>query len=51
MPSQYDALSILVALEFVVLAAFVVVVAPFEVAAPLVPLLLVFLVAILLYRS
>jgi len=51
MPSPTDALSLLVAVEFVAMASFVLLVAPLEVAAPLVPLLLVFLVAIHLSRS
>lgn len=46
-----DVVSVLVALEFVVTAAVVLLVAPLEVAAPLVPLLLVFLVALHVYRS
>lgn len=51
MPSPPDTLSLVVALQFVVMASLVLLVAPFEVAAPLVPLLLVLLIAILLYRS
>jgi len=51
MPSPADTVSILVAVEFVVMAALVLLVAPLEVAAPLVPLLLVFLVALHRYRS
>jgi hypothetical protein len=51
MPHPADTLGHLVAVEFVVMAAFVLLVAPLEVAAPLVPLLLAFLIAIHLYRS
>lgn len=51
MPSPVDAISVLVALEFVVMSAVLLLLLPFEVAAPLVPLLLVFLVALHLYRS
>gem|GEM_PF-4183899 len=50
-PSATDSLSLLVAVEFVVMAGFVLLVAPLEVAAPLVPSLLVFLIAIHRYRS
>lgn len=51
MPSAADTLSLLVAVEFVVMAGFILFVAPLEVAAPLVPLLLVFPVALHRYRS
>ena len=46
-----DVISVLVALEFVVMSAVVFLFVPLDVAAPLVPLLLVFLVALHLYRS
>lgn len=51
MPDAVDTISVLVALEFVVMAAVVLLLVPLEVAAPLVPLLLVLLVALHLYRS
>lgn len=51
MPSPAESVSLLVALEFVVLSAILLLLVPLEVAAPLVPLLLVFLVALQLYRS
>ncbi|WP_200862279.1 hypothetical protein [Candidatus Halobonum tyrrellensis] len=46
-----DAVSVAVAVEFVVMASILLLVVPFRVAAPLVPLLLAFLVALHLYRS
>lgn len=46
-----DIVSVLVALEFVVMSAVVLLLAPLEVAAPLIPLLLVFVIALLRYRS
>lgn len=46
-----EVISVLVALEFVVMSAIVLVLVPLEVAAPLIPLLLVFLVALHLYRT
>ena len=46
-----EAVSVLVALEFVIMSALVLLLAPLEVALPLVPLMLVFLVALQSYRS
>ena len=46
-----DTVSVLVALEFVVMSAVVLLLAPLEVAAPLISLLLVFVIALLRYRS
>jgi hypothetical protein len=51
MVEQREPLGVLVALEFVVVAGVVLLLVPFEAAAPLVPLVLVFLVALYLYRS
>ena len=51
MPDPAETVSVLVAVEFVVLSAVVLLLLPVEVAAPLVPLLLVFLLALHLYRS
>lgn len=51
MPDPAEAVSVLVVLEFVVMAGAVLLLVPPEVAAPLVPLLLLFLVALHLYRS
>jgi hypothetical protein len=51
MASPADVISVLVVLEFVAMAAVVLVLFPFDVVAPVVPLLVVFLVALLLYRS
>ena len=51
MPDPAEAVSVLVAVEFVVLSAVVLLFVPFDIAAPLVPLLLVFLLALHLYRS
>jgi hypothetical protein len=51
MPSPADALSLLVAVEFLVMAGLVLLVTPLHVAAPVIPILLVFLIAIHLYRS
>ena len=50
MTEPAELISVLVALEFVVVASVVLLLVPFEVAAPLVPLLLVFLVGLELYR-
>jgi hypothetical protein len=50
-PDPAETVSVLVAVEFVVLSAVVLLLLPVEVAAPLVPLLLVFLLALHLYRS
>lgn len=51
MATPAEVVSVLVALEFVVMSALVLLLVPFEVAAPLIPLLLVFLIALHLYRS
>lgn len=51
MANPAEVISVLVALEFVVLSAVVLLLVPLEVAAPVIPLLLVFLVALQLYRS
>jgi hypothetical protein len=46
-----DVVSVLVALEFVVMAALLLLLVPLDVAAPLLPLALVFVLALLAYRS
>jgi hypothetical protein len=46
-----ELLSVLVALEFVVMSAVLLLLVPLDVAAPLIPLLLVFLLALQSYRS
>lgn len=51
MVRKFEAISVLVALEFVVLATVVLLLVPLEAAAPLVPLLLVFLIALHRYWS
>ncbi|WP_255151308.1 hypothetical protein [Halorarius halobius] len=51
MPDSFELASLLVAAEFVVLSVVLLVVVPFEVAAPVVPLLLVFMLALWRYRS
>lgn len=51
MANPAEVISLLVALEFVVLSAVVLLLVPLEVAAPVIPLLLVFLIALQLYRS
>ena len=51
MANPAEVISVLVALEFVVLSAVVLLLIPLEVAAPVIPLLLVFLIALQLYRS
>jgi len=51
MTRRWETLSVLVALEFVVVAGLLLLLVPFEVAAPVVPLFLVLLVALHLYRS
>ncbi|MFC6989116.1 hypothetical protein ACFQJD_11100 [Haloplanus sp. GCM10025708] len=51
MATRFEVLSVLVALEFVVMSAVVLLLLPLEVAAPLVPLVLVFSVALLVSRS
>ncbi|MFB6107319.1 MAG: hypothetical protein ABEJ82_00560 [Haloplanus sp.] len=50
MTDSRDVVSVLVALNFVVVAAFLLVVGPFDAVAPVVPLLLVLLLALVLYR-
>lgn len=50
MADPAEVVSVLVVLEFVVMASIVLLLVPLEVAAPLVPLLLVFLVALRMYR-
>jgi uncharacterized protein YqgC (DUF456 family) len=47
---HYELLGVLVALEFVVLSAVLLLVAPLEAVAPVVPLAVVFLLALLAYR-
>lgn len=51
MVRKFEAISVLVALEFVVLATVVLLLVPLEAAAPLAPLLLVFLIALHRYWS
>ena len=51
MANPVEVISVLLALEFVLLSAVVLLLVPLEVAAPLVPLLLVFLIALRMYRS
>lgn len=51
MAAPAEAISVLLALEFVVMSAIVLLLVPLEAAAPLIPLLLVFLIALHLYRS
>lgn len=51
MADPADVVSVLVALEFVVVSVVVLLLVPLDVAAPLVPLLLVFLLALHTYRS
>lgn len=51
MANPVEVISVLVVLEFVVMSAVVLLLVPLEVAAPLVPLLLVFLIALQMYRS
>jgi hypothetical protein len=51
MTSPAEAISVMVALEFVVTSAILLLLVPLEVAAPIVPLLLVFLIAHQQYRS
>lgn len=51
MASPAETLSVLLALEFVVTTAVVLLLVPLSVAIPLVPLLLVFTVALYLYWS
>ena len=51
MADPADVVSVLVAVEFVVVSGLVLLLVPLETAAPIVPLLLVFLIALYLYRS
>ncbi|WP_169794673.1 hypothetical protein [Haloprofundus marisrubri] len=51
MADPAEVVSVLVVVEFVVLTSVVLLLFPLEVAAPAVPLLLVFVVALYLYRS
>jgi hypothetical protein len=51
MARPFDVLSVLVALEFVVVAAVVFLLVPMDAALAVVPLFLVFAVALLRYRS
>ncbi|SEL13901.1 hypothetical protein [Haloferax larsenii] len=51
MANPAEVLSLFVVLEFVIMSAVVLVLVPLEVAAPIIPLLLVFLVVLQKYRS
>lgn len=51
MTNSGEVISVLVALEFVVMSAVVLLLVPLEVALPLIPLLLIFLIALQMYRS
>lgn len=51
MTDPTEAISLLVVVEFVVMSSIVLLLVPLDVAAPLVPLLSVFLVALHLFRS
>lgn len=51
MANPAEVVSVLVALEFVVMSAVVLLLVPLEIAAPIIPLLLVFLIALQMYRS
>ena len=51
MDTPAQAISVLVVLEFVVMSSIVLLLVPVKAAAPLLPLLLVFLIALQLYRS
>lgn len=51
MTDPLELVSLFVIVEFVVMAGMVLLLVPLEVAAPIVPLLLVFLVALHAYRS
>ncbi len=46
-----ETVSVLMALEYVVMASIVLLLVPLSVAVPLVPLLLIFAIALYLYRS
>jgi hypothetical protein len=50
-PTPTDTISLLVAVEFVVMATILLLLVPLDVAAPVVPLLPVFLLALHRYRS
>ncbi|UPV74626.1 hypothetical protein M0R89_00815 [Halorussus limi] len=50
MADPAEAISVLVVVEFVVMAAVLLVLVPFEAAAPVLPLLLFFAVVLHLYR-
>ena len=51
MANPAEAISVLVVVESIVMASVVLLLVPLEAAAPLIPLLLLFLVALQLYRS
>lgn len=51
MTDSVEVVSVLMVLEFVVMSAVVLLLVPLEVAVPLVPLLLVFLIALQFYRN
>ncbi|WP_411963197.1 hypothetical protein [Haloferax sp. YSMS24] len=51
MADPSELLSVLVALEFVVMSVVVLLLVPLDVALPVIPLLVVFLLALQLYRS
>lgn len=51
MADQSETISVLIALEFVVMAAVLFLLVPLEVAAPVLPLFLVLLFALYRYRS
>lgn len=51
MTDPVDVISVLVAVEFLVMSAVVLLLVPLDAAAPLIPLLLVFLIALQMYRS
>ena len=51
MANPIEVISVLMVLEFVVMASVVLLLVPLEAAAPLIPLLLVFLIALQIYRS
>lgn len=51
MANPVEVISVLMVLEYVVMSAIVLLLVPLNVAAPLIPLLLVFLIALQMYRS
>jgi hypothetical protein len=51
MANSAEVVSLLVVLEFVVMSLLVLLLAPLEATASLIPLLLVFLIALYLYRA